>query len=128
MSSDITLVSSIIIQQTAQFGVSRLVVAAPTRHPQGEQSAHEWPFPGSPLAAEEVLSAERKIFRASSSMERPCWAARTLNLFWSCHPIVESLRWPYQMLALLAMAAQALLAMFLPALLLLLMSAYAKER
>ena len=32
------------------------------------------------LAAGEVLSAERKISRASSSMERPCWAARTLNL------------------------------------------------
>src|SRR5579859_1043907 len=45
-----------------------------------------------PLVREEVVKADRKISRASSSIERPWWAARTLKrvlVFWSSCRIVS---------------------------------------
>ena len=60
-----------------------------------------------PLVREELVKAERKISRASSSIERPWWAARTLKrvlVFWSSCRIV-SVAMP-AMIALLASDAK----------------------
>src|ERR1700720_4614739 len=46
-----------------------------------------------PLVREEVVKAERKISRASSSIERPWWAARTRKrvlVFWSSFRMVSA--------------------------------------
>jgi hypothetical protein len=71
------------------------------------------------LAAGEVLSAERKISRASSAMERPCWAARTLNLFLVFSSNCRMVSVAISNVRLLAVAAQALSQMLFGTLLLL---------
>src|ERR1700687_846698 len=60
-----------------------------------------------PLVREEVVKAERRISRASSSIERPWWAARTRKrvlVFWSSCRMV-SVAMP-AMIALLASDAK----------------------
>src|SRR6266478_3578683 len=63
-----------------------------------------------PLVREEVVKAERKISRASSSIERPWWAARTRKrvlVFWSsCRMVSAAMS---AMIALLASDAKRLL-------------------
>src|SRR5262249_44800970 len=97
MSSDITLVSRIIIHQTAQLGVSGLAVAPPPRPPQGEQSDHEWTLPGSPFPPGKFSAPSARY-----PVPPPPWNAHAgqhvlLTYFWSCHLIVESLAWPCRM-------------------------------
>jgi hypothetical protein len=79
MSSASTFVSRMIIRQIPELGVCRLVAAAQIRARQNAANCRWMLSAGFPSTGEEAVRAERKISLASSSVERPRWAAQSLN-------------------------------------------------